>query len=34
MSFGPDRHQGSTKFFLTVVKNGHRVPVDPQPVGY
>jgi branched-chain amino acid transport system substrate-binding protein len=34
MSFGPDRHQGSTESFLTVVKNGHWVPVDTQPVGY
>jgi branched-chain amino acid transport system substrate-binding protein len=34
MSFGPDRHQGSNESFLTVVKNGHWVPVDTQPVGY
>ena len=34
MSFGPDRHQGSTESFLTVVKNSRWVPVDSQPVGY
>jgi branched-chain amino acid transport system substrate-binding protein len=34
MTFGPDKHQGSSESFLTVVKNGHWVPVDTQPVGY
>lgn len=34
MSFGPDKHQGSSESFLTVVKNGRWTPVSMQPVGY
>ena len=34
MSFSPTKHQGSSKSFLAVVKDGHWVPVDTTPVGY
>jgi branched-chain amino acid transport system substrate-binding protein len=34
MTFGPDRHQGSSESFLTVVKNGHWVAVSSGPVAY
>jgi branched-chain amino acid transport system substrate-binding protein len=34
MSFGPQRRQGSTESFLTVVHGGRWVPVSTQPVGY
>lgn len=33
-SFGPDQHHGSTKAFLTVVKDGRWVPVVDQPLAY
>jgi len=33
-SFGPDNHHGSTKAFLTVVKDGRWVPVETQPLAY
>jgi branched-chain amino acid transport system substrate-binding protein len=34
LSFGPDQHHGSTKSFLTVVKNGRWVPVEQQALAY
>jgi len=34
LSFGPDQHHGSTKSFLTVVKNGRWVPVEQEALGY
>jgi branched-chain amino acid transport system substrate-binding protein len=34
LSFGPEQHHGSTKSFLTVVKNGRWVPVEAQQLGY
>src|SRR3984957_13029983 len=34
LSFGPDQHHGSTKSFLTVVKNGRWGPVESAALGY
>jgi len=34
LSFGPDQHHGSTRSFLTVVKNGRWVPVEESALGY
>src|ERR1700761_4347404 len=34
LSFGPDQHHGSTKSFLTVVKNARWVPVETDALGY
>jgi branched-chain amino acid transport system substrate-binding protein len=34
LSFGPDQHHGSTRSFLTVVKNGRWVPVEEGALGY
>jgi branched-chain amino acid transport system substrate-binding protein len=34
LSFGPDQHHGSTKSFLTVVKNGRWLPVEQEALGY
>ncbi len=34
ISFGPDKHQGSSESFLTVVKGGRWVPVTAKPYGY
>lgn len=34
ISFGPDKHQGSSESFLTVIKNGKWVPVSDKPYGY
>ncbi|HVZ08287.1 ABC transporter substrate-binding protein [Rhodopila sp.] len=34
LSFGPDQHHGSTKSFLTVVKDGRWVPVEQEALGY
>ncbi|HTI79817.1 MAG TPA: ABC transporter substrate-binding protein [Acetobacteraceae bacterium] len=34
LSFGPEQHHGSTKSFLTVVKNGRWVPVEQQALAY
>jgi branched-chain amino acid transport system substrate-binding protein len=34
LSFGPDQHHGSTRSFLTVVKNGRWVPVEEEALGY
>jgi branched-chain amino acid transport system substrate-binding protein len=34
LSFGPDQHHGSTKSFLTVVKNGRWVPIEQEALGY
>jgi branched-chain amino acid transport system substrate-binding protein len=34
LSFGPDRHHGSTKSFLSVVRNGRWVPVSQQALSY
>jgi branched-chain amino acid transport system substrate-binding protein len=34
LSFGPDQHHGSTKSFLTVVKNARWVPVETAALGY
>ena len=34
LSFGPDQHHGSTRSFLTVVKNGRWVPVEQSALGY
>jgi branched-chain amino acid transport system substrate-binding protein len=33
-SFGPNQHHGSTKAFLTVVKDGRWVPVVEEPLAY
>ena len=33
-SFGPKQHHGSTRSFLTVVKDGRWVPVEQQALGY
>ncbi|WP_428492305.1 ABC transporter substrate-binding protein [Rhodopila sp.] len=33
-SFGPDQHHGSTRSFLTVVKNGRWVPVEQEALAY
>jgi len=34
LSFGPDQHHGSTRSFLTVVKDGRWVPVEQEALGY
>jgi branched-chain amino acid transport system substrate-binding protein len=34
LSFGPDQHHGSTRSFLTVVKNARWVPVETTALGY
>ncbi|MBS0639716.1 MAG: ABC transporter substrate-binding protein [Proteobacteria bacterium] len=34
LSFGPDQHHGSTRSFLTVVKNGRWVPVEQEALAY
>jgi len=34
LSFGPEQHHGSTRSFLTVVKNGRWVPVEQEALGY
>ena len=34
LSFGPDQHHGSTRSFLTVVKDGRWVPVEQQALAY
>jgi branched-chain amino acid transport system substrate-binding protein len=34
LSFGPEQHHGSTRSFLTVVKNGRWVPVEEDALGY
>ncbi|HET6306597.1 MAG TPA: ABC transporter substrate-binding protein [Rhodopila sp.] len=34
LSFGPDQHHGSSRSFLTVVKNGRWVPVEAAALGY
>ena len=34
LSFGPDQHHGSTRSFLTVVKDGRWVPVEQTALGY
>jgi branched-chain amino acid transport system substrate-binding protein len=34
LSFGPEQHHGSTRSFLTVVKNGRWVPVEEEALGY
>ena len=34
LSFGPDQHHGSTRSFLTVVKNGRWSAVEQQALGY
>lgn len=34
LSFGPDQHHGSTKSFLTVVKDGRWVPVEEAALAY
>jgi branched-chain amino acid transport system substrate-binding protein len=34
LSFGPDQHHGSTRSFLTVVKDGRWVPVEQAALGY
>jgi branched-chain amino acid transport system substrate-binding protein len=34
LSFGPDQHHGSTKSFLTVVKNARWVPVEEAALAY
>ena len=34
LSFGPDQHHGSTKSFLTVVKDGRWVPVEQSALAY
>ncbi len=34
LSFGPDQHHGSTRSFLTVVKDGRWVPVEETALGY
>src|SRR5690349_9390332 len=34
LSFGPDQHHGSTRSFLTVVKNARWIPVEDTALGY
>jgi len=34
LSFGPEQHHGSTRSFLTVVKNGRWVPVEEEALAY
>jgi branched-chain amino acid transport system substrate-binding protein len=34
LSFGPDQHHGSTRSFLTVVKDARWVPVETTALGY
>jgi branched-chain amino acid transport system substrate-binding protein len=34
LSFGPEQHHGSTRSFLTVVKDGRWVPVEQASLGY
>jgi branched-chain amino acid transport system substrate-binding protein len=34
LSFGPDQHHGSTRSFLTVVRNARWVPVEQEALGY
>jgi len=34
ISFGPDKHQGSSESFLTIIKDGRWVPVSTKPYGY
>ena len=34
LSFGPEQHHGSTKSFLTVVKDGRWVPVEQAALAY
>jgi branched-chain amino acid transport system substrate-binding protein len=34
LSFGPNQHHGSTKSFLTVVKDGRWVPVEDTALAY
>ncbi len=34
LSFGPEQHHGSTKSFLTVVKDGRWVPVENEALAY
>ena len=34
LSFGPNQHHGSTRSFLTVVKDGRWVPVEQEALGY
>jgi len=34
MSFGPDKHQGSSQSFLAQVRGGRWVPVSTEPIGY
>ena len=34
LSFGPEQHHGSTKSFLTVVKDGRWVPVEEAALAY
>jgi branched-chain amino acid transport system substrate-binding protein len=34
LSFGPDQHHGSTKSFLTIVKDGRWVPVEEAALAY
>jgi branched-chain amino acid transport system substrate-binding protein len=34
LSFGPEQHHGSTRSFLTVVKDGRWTPVEQQALGY
>ena len=34
LSFGPDQHHGSTRSFLTVVKDARWVPVEQDALGY
>jgi hypothetical protein len=33
-SFGPEQHHGSTRSFLTVVKDRRWVPVEQASLGY
>ena len=33
LSFGPEQHHGSTRSFLTVVKNARWVPVEQEAPG-
>ena len=34
LSFGPNQHHGSAKSFLTIVKDGRWVPVEPTALAY
>jgi branched-chain amino acid transport system substrate-binding protein len=34
LAFGPEQHHGSTRSFLTVVKNGRWVPVEQSALAY